>query len=454
MCPFCGKSFKRLKSHLPHCKAVKGAKATSPRHEETKMSSSSSLPPPGPDQTQHYAKTETSTQKMSLDTKEVKTSKKSSSMKKTKLKLSDQIKLAAEMSSPASIASSPNSASKSKKKIPTSRQNNKEVIEKIGTDFEKLGFNQTAKPTIEKRNVDTSQTASKKELKDILTKKTSSNKAKVTVNDVKASPKDQFWSGEEENKKSLLKSNMWTSRQDAKITLHDVRATLGRAKQNGRQKNSSFVDKLPTDEFKCEKNVVPSQVMVLPPGKSKLMSLKSGNLMSELLKIESTDCNFTQRADILKDGLQMDCHTMGLTALSSPARTFLEAEVSTKAFGKDSVLLLKPNEQKAKREMKETRRDLGKQDGGRLTTREAVSKQQLGQVMLRELPDWLVSRCPRRPRDTLQMVQRGWQWYHRKYIDVKKGGVGGVAMLLAGYCVLSYVWCYPHLKRERWRKYH
>ncbi|KAJ8377673.1 hypothetical protein AAFF_G00255180 [Aldrovandia affinis] len=33
-------------------------------------------------------------------------------------------------------------------------------------------------------------------------------------------------------------------------------------------------------------------------------------------------------------------------------------------------------------------------------------------------------------------------------------GRRGVTMLLAGYCVLSYVWSYPHLKHERWRKYH
>jgi len=42
----------------------------------------------------------------------------------------------------------------------------------------------------------------------------------------------------------------------------------------------------------------------------------------------------------------------------------------------------------------------------------------------------------------------GWLWYHRKYINVKKGGVGGVSMLLAGYCVLSYAWNYPHISKR------
>uniref|UniRef100_A0A3B5L614 Uncharacterized protein n=1 Tax=Xiphophorus couchianus TaxID=32473 RepID=A0A3B5L614_9TELE len=41
-----------------------------------------------------------------------------------------------------------------------------------------------------------------------------------------------------------------------------------------------------------------------------------------------------------------------------------------------------------------------------------------------------------------------------RYIDVKKGSVGGLSMLLAGYCVLSYIWSYPHIKLSRWRKYH
>ncbi|XP_061763684.1 uncharacterized protein C17orf80 homolog isoform X2 [Nerophis ophidion] len=71
----------------------------------------------------------------------------------------------------------------------------------------------------------------------------------------------------------------------------------------------------------------------------------------------------------------------------------------------------------------------------------------LGQVTLRELPCWLACRTPSRPRDVVEMMQRGWGWYCGKYFHVRKGGIGGVAMLLAGYCVLSYVWSYPHLSR-------
>uniref|UniRef100_A0A3B5MCS8 Uncharacterized protein n=1 Tax=Xiphophorus couchianus TaxID=32473 RepID=A0A3B5MCS8_9TELE len=44
--------------------------------------------------------------------------------------------------------------------------------------------------------------------------------------------------------------------------------------------------------------------------------------------------------------------------------------------------------------------------------------------------------------------------YYNKYINVKKGGIGGVAMFLFGYVAISYLWSYEHLKHDRWRKYH
>ncbi|KAM6951032.1 uncharacterized protein FYW47_014545 [Aplochiton taeniatus] len=88
------------------------------------------------------------------------------------------------------------------------------------------------------------------------------------------------------------------------------------------------------------------------------------------------------------------------------------------------------------------------------TTKSALTERSLGQITLRELPDWLALKTPGSPREGLEILQRGWQWYYRRYIDVRRTGVGGVAMLLAGYCVLSYIWSYPHIKRDRWRRYH
>ena len=42
----------------------------------------------------------------------------------------------------------------------------------------------------------------------------------------------------------------------------------------------------------------------------------------------------------------------------------------------------------------------------------------------------------------------GHQAYYNKYINVKRGGIGGVAMFIGGYIVLSYVWEYEHLSKN------
>ncbi|XP_046709568.1 uncharacterized protein si:dkey-21c1.4 isoform X2 [Silurus meridionalis] len=83
-----------------------------------------------------------------------------------------------------------------------------------------------------------------------------------------------------------------------------------------------------------------------------------------------------------------------------------------------------------------------------------VAELRLEDVKLNELASYLVARTPKTPRDVASMFTKGWQWYYRKYIDVRKGGIGGIAMLIGGYCTLSYIWHYPHIKKHRWKKYH
>ncbi|RXN02176.1 ATP synthase subunit f, mitochondrial [Acipenser ruthenus] len=82
-------------------------------------------------------------------------------------------------------------------------------------------------------------------------------------------------------------------------------------------------------------------------------------------------------------------------------------------------------------------------------------ERRLMEVRLGELPAWLGSR-ELQLTTGLAAMRRGWQRYYSKYIDVKKGGAGGVAMLLAAYCVLSYSWNYQHLSKffdERQRNF-
>ncbi|XP_042560185.1 ATP synthase subunit f, mitochondrial [Clupea harengus] len=83
----------------------------------------------------------------------------------------------------------------------------------------------------------------------------------------------------------------------------------------------------------------------------------------------------------------------------------------------------------------------------------ALAEKRLMDVKLGQIFSWLGTR-DFTPNGLVGAVRRGHERYFNKYIHVKKGGIGGVAMLLTGYVVLSYVWEYDHIKHDRWRKYH
>ncbi|XP_036828223.1 ATP synthase subunit f, mitochondrial isoform X1 [Oncorhynchus mykiss] len=82
-----------------------------------------------------------------------------------------------------------------------------------------------------------------------------------------------------------------------------------------------------------------------------------------------------------------------------------------------------------------------------------LGEKRLMDVKLGELGSWLGKR-DFTPNGVLASIRNGHDRYYNKYINVKKGGIGGVAMLLVGYVALSYMWEYDHLKHDRWRKYH
>ncbi|XP_006637189.2 ATP synthase subunit f, mitochondrial isoform X1 [Lepisosteus oculatus] len=82
-----------------------------------------------------------------------------------------------------------------------------------------------------------------------------------------------------------------------------------------------------------------------------------------------------------------------------------------------------------------------------------LSEKRLMDVKLGELPAWAATR-DFTPNGILAAIRRGHDRFQNKYINVRKGGIGGVAMILAGYVILSYVWEYDHIKHDRWRKYH
>ncbi|NWU59188.1 ATPK synthase, partial [Dromas ardeola] len=75
-----------------------------------------------------------------------------------------------------------------------------------------------------------------------------------------------------------------------------------------------------------------------------------------------------------------------------------------------------------------------------------LAERRLLDVRLGELPAWLAT-CDFSPQGLLGGVQKAWNSYYDKYINVKRGGPAGISMLLAGYCLLSYGWNYQHISK-------
>ncbi|XP_041812662.1 ATP synthase subunit f, mitochondrial [Chelmon rostratus] len=82
-----------------------------------------------------------------------------------------------------------------------------------------------------------------------------------------------------------------------------------------------------------------------------------------------------------------------------------------------------------------------------------VTEKRLMDVKLGELGTWVGGR-DFSPNGIISAIRRGHDRYYNKYINVKKGGIGGIAMLLTGYIAISYLWSYDHIQHDRWRKYH
>ncbi|XP_007498506.1 ATP synthase subunit f, mitochondrial [Monodelphis domestica] len=82
-----------------------------------------------------------------------------------------------------------------------------------------------------------------------------------------------------------------------------------------------------------------------------------------------------------------------------------------------------------------------------------LKEQRLLNIRLEQVPAWIMKR-DFSPTGIINAFRRGYDAYFNKYIDVKKGGIGGVTMVLAGYILFSYCAAYKELKHERRRKYH
>ncbi|KAM9844154.1 ATP synthase F(0) complex subunit f, mitochondrial [Aulostomus maculatus] len=82
-----------------------------------------------------------------------------------------------------------------------------------------------------------------------------------------------------------------------------------------------------------------------------------------------------------------------------------------------------------------------------------LAAERLMDVKLNQLGSWLMSR-DFTPSGIFTSLVRGRNRYLDKYIFVKNAGIGGLALVIAAYSTVSYVWYYEELKHERMRKYH
>uniref|UniRef100_A0A8I5ZLZ0 ATP synthase membrane subunit f n=1 Tax=Rattus norvegicus TaxID=10116 RepID=A0A8I5ZLZ0_RAT len=82
-----------------------------------------------------------------------------------------------------------------------------------------------------------------------------------------------------------------------------------------------------------------------------------------------------------------------------------------------------------------------------------LKEKKLMEVKLRELPSWILMR-DFTPSGIAGAFRRGYDRYYNKYINVRKGSISGINMVLAAYVVFSYCISYKELKHERRRKYH
>ncbi|XP_041671570.1 uncharacterized protein C17orf80 homolog [Cheilinus undulatus] len=541
VCPFCGKAFKRLKSHLPHCKAASSSKKLPTKHEVTanQTQSSSQLAAASSESTAVEKK---STQTLQVASPQSKKSKKMSevssapvnsssvsqssslssalplSSSKKKQKLSEQIKMATS-TLPISPSLSPSSKNSEPKKkslralIEAAKSNQVPTASLEGTTpSDLLGVTpavtdppssrtktdkQTDKDRIkENSNLEYFSADSKPKvsykMKATKTKKASqspsTSKETSYLNQSTAKPciKDNFGLEDEEEVADLSVNKMFSksgSGQQTRITLQDVKTTLGRAKSN----RQSILSQIQTEDLgskispEVSKRNQESSLVSAATLAEKSLSVISQN--TELKSVMRKSSKPKQAALILlkhegapQPGLNSPKAPVLPGYLSSqvnqtmpPSHTVsvnegLKVEPSKTGLLTISPSLIQLSSPHISRPSLQTLEAFRAEDGSQLEARRQITAQNgakgtltdksLGQVRLRELPEWLTYKTPTHPREVMEMCQRGWQWYYKRYIDVKKGGVGGVGMLLAGYCVLSYIWSYPHIKRDRWRKYH
>ncbi|KAG7507507.1 hypothetical protein JOB18_036489 [Solea senegalensis] len=524
-CPFCGKTYKRLKSHLPHCKAAANTQTTKMEHHiKSKQTTPSAQLVTGISEVRAKAKKSSQMLSVEANPKSKESSKVSPqssspaltakninasspslsssllppSTKKKKQKLSEQIKTG---SAPSSNTTAPSLSTTISKKKSLRAQ-----IEAVKHD------------QVTKRSQDGTRSASEDLLSETRSKTPAQTRTDVIPDDTK--PKDGSKKKMSKTKKAaaqslptdsdsldselnqsivkpVVRDNSWVDNapetedlsvkkmflksdcdHQARITIQNVKTTLNRAKTTTQSSRASFLSQTDLNN-NLKTSFGPALSPVTAPVENDVSCIVANKTLSEQLpctQLQPFQKSSKSLIPLQRDGssqpklpltvpLLPSGHTSSQVSQATGAGSMTEAlkvghrmtdflSLSTSPLHFSSPYLF-PLASRNTLQRAETLRaeDVAiledrKPKAAHNLTKDAVTQRSLGQVRLRELPEWLVCRTPSHPRDVVEMVHRGWQWYYRRYIDVKKGGVGGVAMLLAGYCVLSYVWSYPHISKR------
>ncbi|XP_037546871.1 uncharacterized protein C17orf80 [Nematolebias whitei] len=459
VCPHCGKTFKRLKSHLPHCKAASSSKTPQTARDGTTSQTPSAHPAAALSKTSIQGQKTKQTclqaekDKMAASPKPLLVSPSSTTSAKKKQKVADQTKSTTLFPSPP-----PPTFSKPKKKS-------------LRALIEAAKLDQMTKES-QKKTEESSFSCSKRN------KILESN---VKENATNPHARDGFRvENQEETEESPAQKLLSKSGSgQVKVTLQDVKATLCRANGHGRSDRPSIpslivaadlqssnirldadFSSVTTKNLKDAVSLSASDLLLRSNGQlSELQLFHRKSKPSALIpQQQGAACQLepdSPAAFILSASqVQQATPPPGKLSLNVDQRTTRLPSGSSAVSPFSSFLLSPAAAQTLPARVEESQLEVGKPNAAENPAEGALTQKSLGQVRLKELPTWLASRTPSRPRDVADLVQSGWRWYYRRYTDVKKGGVAGLSMLLVGYCVLSYIWSYPHIKLSRWRKYH
>ncbi|XP_041756281.1 flocculation protein FLO11 [Coregonus clupeaformis] len=431
-CPFCGKNFKRLNSHLPRCKMAPVATTTQ-----------SSQTPPGPPD----LITDKNSKKTSLSLSSSSPSTTSTKSKKTSSLSPSPALSPLAITTKSKKTSSSLTTTKNSKKAPspsssssstTSKKRQKLLDETLVLSKDSLAKD-PAKTHTKPKAIAKLKAAPVPATAPLSTKAKAASKKKVSL-------------------REQIELSTQTARAAATLSQESLSGAQSEARPFWKVEVGSSREEVGGEEkLQCSGSGQPR------PSIQDHTTLKPDWLYS---KTTALDHNPTITADLNKDSLRSKTSNRGLLTVNHVSSVLDRVQTTTADRNKDylcnktrRLLTVDLGQTSARTESATANQSVTREKAPFDTMKYGTEQRimgtlSLGEVRLKELPGWIATRAPRNPRNGVQALNSGWQWYYRRYIDVRKGGVGGVAMLLAGYCILGYTWHYPHIKHDRWRKYH